>query len=788
MTEGTLATAFTKAMVVAIADLMDDGSSQGRKTDETQEKETTMALESSQKPTQTKSIQRKSSSSSYCSPYDTLYWLGGDCLSATTATTMATIAECATMKTDNTTTEMATANKNVLAIVSPSNSSSSSSSTNSIRGNEENLAVLEDQNFDSKDTNDSISSNEMNTNANADIIFQYHQQYPTEVDPIDRRRANNSKSLFTDYAAANVDYNDPMNSILVEDHDRHTDFSKNYSMNPIISGSSKKNDRKSKIQFDYFRKYNRKSNQSNRFFCSKNTYSISETEEEDWFSASSSSPASWCGGYPSLLMYDHDDNDDDDTQGQKQQQSEEKLPDYYADFKPQRQFAFDEEDSEFSGSALTPTNRAALVDGTADEAATTNTNDGGGSVQTNVSSVQSFMVINRPHINASIPSTSTSTRLTEKLERNNSKSSSSRRITPERRGYHHLHKLIASPGASRTGSGVTNSDSDSVTNNNSLEYALTQSLMRKLQKHLPYGKRGDSFWLQYSLLRDGASLDSLVEMVQRDTNKNSSSSSNNNICSVLAIETVEGEVFGAFLTQTWRRSYRQWFGGGQSFLWTTENSSRKGTTSKDKNLKVFPYSFENSYVQLCDRDRLLVGGGDGGDNYERHSYGFGLALESDLLRGSSCPCTTFLSPSLSKLHSDGSTFEIRNLEVWTLTPCLSMVDNPSQGRVRVHKRDETATRKTKKKDKTKAAVAAATATKNEHNTITISDEIAAENDDSYQDFYNCSHPDCQGIETTENDTEEGIDLGVARSFPGVPRHNSQRHKHRNRYVCPSASL
>ena len=822
MSEGTLATAFPKAVVVALADLMDYGTGQSRRAQQQQQqhlqqhqKETTttsstMALESSSQKavTQIRSIQTKSSSS--CAPYDTMYWLGGDCLRATTATTMTTIMECATMKTDNTTaTEMP-------AIVSPSNSSTSSSiiSSNSSRGKEGHLAVLEDQIVDTthkEDTNDSIGSHEMNTNANADIISRYHQQFLTEevgTDRIDRRHSNNSNSIFTDSNSAeihSVDYNDPMNSILVEDHDPpQTDFSRNYySRNSNIRGI-KNNDR-------HFRnKYNRKNgNQSSSLFCNKNTFSISETEEEDWYSATSSSPASCCGGYPSLLVYDNDDyndtgnyngdgdddNDNCDTttqerqkqqlQHQHEQQSEEKQhPHYYADFKPLRQFAFDEEDSEYSrtsGSALTPTkNRAgALVDGTDDnDAATTNTNDGGGSVLTNGSSIQSFMVINRPHINinSSIPSnTSRSTRLTEKLERKNSKSSSSSR----QRGYSHLHNVISSSGTSRTGNSVaTNSDSDSVTHNNSLDYALSQSLMRKLQKHFPYGKRGDSFWLQYSLLRDGASLDSLLEMVQRDTNSNIN---NNNICSVLAIETVEGEVFGAFLTQTWRRSYRQWYGGGQSFLWTTENSgsssSRKGKSFKDKNLKVFPYSFENSYVQLCDRDRMLVGGGGGdcGDNYERHSYGFGLALENDLLRGSSSPCTTFQSPSLSKIHSDGSSFEIRNLEVWTLTPCLSMVDNPSQGRVRVHKRDaRTNTRKaTKKKNTAKVA---------EHSNTTSDETTAAEIGNSFHDFYNCSHPNCQGIETMENNSEE---FEASRSFPEVPR---PKPKHRSRYICPSGSF
>jgi hypothetical protein len=54
-----------------------------------------------------------------------------------------------------------------------------------------------------------------------------------------------------------------------------------------------------------------------------------------------------------------------------------------------------------------------------------------------------------------------------------------------------------------------------------------------------------------------------------------------------------------------------------------------------------------------------------------HNWGFGLALQSDLLQGSSSPCITFGSPSLSKAHPDGSLFEIMNVELWTTTPCMT---------------------------------------------------------------------------------------------------------------------
>ena len=46
-----------------------------------------------------------------------------------------------------------------------------------------------------------------------------------------------------------------------------------------------------------------------------------------------------------------------------------------------------------------------------------------------------------------------------------------------------------------------------------------------------------------------------------------------------------------------------------------------------------------------------------------HEWGFGLALETDLLYGTSSPSTTFGSPSLSRVHADRSKFEISNIEL-----------------------------------------------------------------------------------------------------------------------------
>jgi TLD len=102
----------------------------------------------------------------------------------------------------------------------------------------------------------------------------------------------------------------------------------------------------------------------------------------------------------------------------------------------------------------------------------------------------------------------------------------------------------------------------------------------------------------------------------------------------------------------------------------------------ESEIDVYPYTGENRFIQLCTHDRLAVGGGLPSSAGEKkmsedvndHDWGFGLAIQADMLQGTSSPCLTFGSPSLSNAHSDGSLFEIMNLELWTLTPCATVED------------------------------------------------------------------------------------------------------------------
>mmetsp|Transcript_2879 Transcript_2879/g.4197 ORF Transcript_2879/g.4197 Transcript_2879/m.4197 type:complete len:1291 (-) Transcript_2879:196-4068(-) len=215
----------------------------------------------------------------------------------------------------------------------------------------------------------------------------------------------------------------------------------------------------------------------------------------------------------------------------------------------------------------------------------------------------------------------------------------------------------------------------------STPHVLSPPLMESLQSFLPFAKSEDNFWMKYSMARDGASLHTLLQHIRGATH------------TILAIETVDGEVMGSFTSAPWRKNWN-YFGTGESFLWRMRQDRNTPCYSiidqaqLESELDVYPWTGANDCVQLCTQNKIAVGGGNdltvdmatpfgsGSEakqtyNDDNTQYGFGLAIESDLLHATSSRCATFGSPALSRYQSDGSPMEIINLEVWALTPSMS---------------------------------------------------------------------------------------------------------------------
>ncbi|OEU12133.1 hypothetical protein FRACYDRAFT_244393 [Fragilariopsis cylindrus CCMP1102] len=196
--------------------------------------------------------------------------------------------------------------------------------------------------------------------------------------------------------------------------------------------------------------------------------------------------------------------------------------------------------------------------------------------------------------------------------------------------------------------------------------------------HLPDSKRGESFWLKYSLVRDGSSLVSLLQ-------------------------NIDGEVSGGFFSNSGTVQSDKYLGTGESFLWkmkqprcvnignSNNNTNNGGLNDSfgtlsgqvDNEAEIEAFKSEsyycNDFHQMCTHDKIIAGGGsssypkDFGNGLgiiSREDIGSGLMFEKgSLMEVSSSASLTYCSPPLSGIHKDGSKFELVNLEVWGFTPC-----------------------------------------------------------------------------------------------------------------------
>mmetsp|Transcript_263 Transcript_263/g.300 ORF Transcript_263/g.300 Transcript_263/m.300 type:complete len:403 (+) Transcript_263:362-1570(+) len=250
-------------------------------------------------------------------------------------------------------------------------------------------------------------------------------------------------------------------------------------------------------------------------------------------------------------------------------------------------------------------------------------------------------------------------------------------------------------------------------------HVLSPSLMDALRSHLPSSIKESNFWLKYSMIRDGANIRTLLQKVKSSKR------------TLLAIETMEGDIIGSFTSAPWCKTIesRGYFGSGEAFVWRTDNKEHSSsscatthTTSSAKEkedddeeqksiVEVFHWSGKNCNIQALvnEKQQLMIGGGVtdddnylsllssmSGDIYSSRSGnededsdhddngdgGCSIIINADMLNGSSSECATFSSPPLivskptSSTMSTTSTinttatneFQIVNLEVWSFTP------------------------------------------------------------------------------------------------------------------------
>lgn len=214
-------------------------------------------------------------------------------------------------------------------------------------------------------------------------------------------------------------------------------------------------------------------------------------------------------------------------------------------------------------------------------------------------------------------------------------------------------------------------------------HVLSPPLMESLLEFVPETLSDYHFWIKYSMVRDGANIYALLRHTRASTR------------TILAIETTEGAVFGAFTSSPWRFvtnllvpaengqnenesdnvESTSFYGSRDSFLWKMKQSRfdsqrlvRSSTVEQailmESELTVFPYNGRNNCVQHC--------GTEDGIGMGEHMSA--LKIDSSLRSGFTGSSETFGNPCLIDPKENKVNFQVANLEVWTLTPYDNVKD------------------------------------------------------------------------------------------------------------------
>jgi hypothetical protein len=225
---------------------------------------------------------------------------------------------------------------------------------------------------------------------------------------------------------------------------------------------------------------------------------------------------------------------------------------------------------------------------------------------------------------------------------------------------------------------------------NAHPHVLSPPLMDALQNFVPDHVAYDNWWLKYSLVRDGASMDTFKRYVRAASH------------SILAIETTKGHVFGCYTSSPWRTN-PSFYGGEPAFVWKMRHNRNSTCHSLvqqaalEGEIDVFFLLGKGQKVQCSTHDLIGVGEGDyNSQEFDEHqeddeedaaqleksepvvelahgtNYGFAIALSDDLLSGTTSQCSSFKNPCLTNPTSNGESFDVLNVEVWTFTPCMTV--------------------------------------------------------------------------------------------------------------------
>lgn len=211
-------------------------------------------------------------------------------------------------------------------------------------------------------------------------------------------------------------------------------------------------------------------------------------------------------------------------------------------------------------------------------------------------------------------------------------------------------------------------------------HVLSPPLMDAIINFVPEHLKGQNLWMKYSLVRDGASLDTFKQYARASKE------------TILAIETTKGQVFGCYVSRPWRTA-PGFFGGAPSFVFKMRHNRNSPChclieqAQLESEIDVYFLLDDGQRAQVCTHDMIGVGQGhlqkydqygeivesvEEAEARDGKNFGFAIALNDDLLSGTSSKCSSYKNPCLVDVNSNGKPFEVLNLELWTFTPCFSL--------------------------------------------------------------------------------------------------------------------
>jgi hypothetical protein len=168
----------------------------------------------------------------------------------------------------------------------------------------------------------------------------------------------------------------------------------------------------------------------------------------------------------------------------------------------------------------------------------------------------------------------------------------------------------------------------------------------QLRRKIPKNLRTQHWDLVYSLLHDGSDIKTFYDHVKGLTH------------SLIFVETETGDVFGGFVSESWKTS-TQFYGSGNSFvfkigiIYMAYRSIRNfACCAVNNEPSIYSWTRINDYFMWSTTEQIGMGGGDNG---------FAFLLHDDLSRGETNESATYNNPQLC--HSSSS-FRIVNVEIW----------------------------------------------------------------------------------------------------------------------------